>query len=145
MPSLCTISRALRRSVPCLVLALSLGACGDSADPEPSGPLPPRAAPSLPSVADGVSQEGVPQLVNLLVQDGRVQGVGATVEVRLNARVRLTVIADTADVLLVRDYDVRAQLAVDQPTQVEFLVSRQGDVEVVLQQTGQVLTTLVVS
>lgn len=145
MPSLRAISTAVRRAAPCLVLAVSLAACGDSTDPEPSGPLPPRAAPSLPSVAEGVSQEGVPQLVNLLVQDGRVQGVGPTVEVNLNAPVRLTVIADTADVLLVRDYDVRAQLAVDQPTQVEFLASRQGDVEVVLEQSGQVLTTLVVS
>lgn len=87
----------------------------------------------------------MPQLVSLLVQGGRVQGVGATVDVRLNSRVRLTVIADTADVLLVRDYDVRAPLAVDQPTQVEFLAARQGDVEVVLEQTGQVLTTLIVS
>lgn len=145
MPSLRTIPTALRRAVPCLVVTVSLAACGASADPEPSGPLPPRAAPSLPSVADGVSQEGVPQLVNLLVRRGQVQGVGPTVEVQLNTRVRLTVIADTADVLLVRDYDVRAQLAVDQPTQVEFLASRQGDVEVVLEQSGQVLTTLVVT
>lgn len=145
MPFLRTASSAVRRAVPGLVLVLSLAACGSSEDPEPSGLLPPRAAPSLPSVADGVSQEGVPQLVNLLVQDGRVQGVGATVDVRLNSRVRLTVIADTADVLLVRDYGIRAPLAVDQPTQVEFLASRQGDAEVVLEQSGQVLTTLVVS
>ncbi len=145
MPSPRTISTTLRRTVPCLVLAVSLGACGGGEDPDPSGPRPPRAAPSLPSVAEGVSQEGVPQLVNLLVERGQVQGVGPTVEVNLNAQVRLTVIADTADVLLVRDYDVRAQLAVDQPTQVEFLASRPGDVEVVLEQSGQVLTTLVVS
>lgn len=145
MPRLPRRPPSLRRAVLCLLLALPAAACGSAGDPEPSGTFPPLAVPSLPSVADGVSQDGVPQLVNVLVAGGEVRGVDAVVEVRLNTRVRLTVLADTADVLLVRDYDVRTQLAVDQPVQVEILASRQGEAEVVLEQSGLVLTTLRIS
>lgn len=101
--------------------------------------------PSLPSVADGISQLGVPQLVNLVVTNGVVTGVPATVEVGINAPVRLTVLSDAAAVLLVRGYDVRVQLTVDQPGQVEFLAARTGDFDVVLEPSGLVLTTLQVS
>lgn len=129
----------------CLLSVLVLlSACG-SPDPQPSGLRPPRASPSLPSVADGVSQSGLPRLVNLVVTDGRVTGVETLVEIGINTPVRLTVLSDVADVLLVRDYDLRAQLPVDQPTQLEFLAGRTGDVEVVLEQSGLVLTTLRVS
>lgn len=134
----------LRGTAFCLLL-LPVAGCGNAGDPEPAGTFPPLAAPSLPSVADGVSQEGVPQLVTVLVSGDEVSGVRGVVEVRLNTRVRLTVLADTADVLLVRDYDVRTQLAVNQPVQVEILASRQGEAEVVLEQSGLVLTTLLIS
>ncbi|MBW3648588.1 MAG: hypothetical protein KY440_12630 [Actinobacteria bacterium] len=127
-----------------LSVLLLLSACS-SPDPEPSGLRPPRASPSLPSVADGVSQSGVPRLVNVVVTDGRVTGVEALVEIGFNTPVRLTVLSDVADVLLVRDYDLRAQLPVDQPTQLEFLAGRTGDAQVVLEQSGVVLTTLRVS
>lgn len=127
-----------------LSVLVLLSACGGT-DPEPSGLRPPRAAPSLPSVADGVSQDGVPRLVNLVVTGGQVTGVEGIVEIGINSPVRLTVVSDTADVLLVRDYDLRAQLPVDQPTQLEFLAGRTGDVAVVLEQSGILLTTLRVS
>lgn len=127
-----------------LSVLVLLSACG-GADPQPSGLRPPRASPSLPSVADGVSQDTVPRLVNLVVTAGRVTGVEAVVEIGVHTPVRLTVLSDVADVLLVRDYDVRAQLPVDQPTQLEFLAGRTGDVKVVLEQSGLVLTTLRVS
>jgi len=96
-------------------------------------------------VADGVSQEGVPKLINLVVTGKAVSGVESTVAVARNTPVRLTVLADTADVLLVRGYDVRTQLTVGEPVQVAFLASRPGDAAVVLERTGTVLTTLRVS
>ncbi len=127
-----------------LSVLVLLSACG-GVDPQPSGLRPPRASPSLPSVADGVSQDGVPRLVNLVVTAGRVTGVEGVVEIGINTPVRVTVLSDVADVLLVRDYDLRAQLSVDQPTQLEFLAGRTGDAAVVLEQSGLVLTTLRVS
>jgi hypothetical protein len=133
------------RALVALLLALPLAACGDDEDPPPSGAAPPLASPELPSVAEGVSQEGVPQLVNLVVTDEQVTGVGATVAVPLNTPVRLTVITDTADVLLVERYDLRSQLTVGEPVQLELIASEAGDAQVVLERTGQVLTTLQVS
>ena len=128
-----------------LLLVLPLAACGEEADPLPSGAAPPLASPELSSVAEGVSQEGVPQLVNLVVTGGEVTGVGATVPIPLNTPVRLTVISDTADVLLVRGYDLRSQLTVGEPVQLEFIASKRGDAPVVLERSGTVLTTLRVS
>lgn len=127
------------------LLALVLAGCGADQDPQPSGAFPPITTPSLPSVADGVSQEGVPKLINLVVTDKQVSGVEKTVAVPRNTPVRLTVLADTADVLLVRGYDIRTQVTVGEPAQVAFLASRPGDAVVVLERTGTVLTTLRVS
>ncbi|MCW2713470.1 MAG: hypothetical protein JWN88_517 [Frankiales bacterium] len=126
-------------------LTLALAGCGDDEDPQPSGAFPPLASPSLPSVAEGVSQEGVPKLINLVVTGGAVSGVDSVVPVPRNTPVRLTVLADTADVLLVRGYDVRAQITVGEPVQISLLASRAGDAAVVLERTGTVLTTLRVS
>jgi len=80
-----------------------------------------------------------------VVRDGTVTGVSDTVEVVVNTRVRLTVLADTADVLLIRGYDVRAQLTVNEPAQVNIIATLAGDAQVVLEQSGTVLTTLRVS
>lgn len=138
-------TRCRRAASSLLLVALPLLACGGGADPQPSGEFPPLASPSLPSVADGVSQRGVPQLINAVVAGGTVTSVGSTVDVGLNTRVRLTVLADTADVLLVRGYDLRAQLTVNQPVLLEFLAARPGDADVVLESSTAVLTTLRVS
>ena len=144
MPLPRTISFPFRRAALSLLLALPLMACGGQ-DPEPSGAFPPLASPNLPSVADGVSQLGVPDLITALVTAGQVTGVGGMVDVALNTPVRLTVLADVADVVLVRSYDLRAQLTIDQPVQVEFIADHVGDAQVVLEKTGVVLTTLRVS
>jgi len=129
-----------------LLVALTLVACGADEDPAPSGAAPPLSSPDLPSVAEGVSQEGVPQLVNLVVTAGQVTGVGATVPIPLDTPVRLTVITDTADVLLVKGgYDLRSQLTVGEPVQLEFIASQAGDAPVLLERNGTVLTTLRVS
>lgn len=137
---------SLARTTPLvLALALSLTACGGGEDPEPSGPRPDLAQPDLPSVADGVSQQGQPQLVNLLVEDGRVIGVPATVDLALNTRVRLTVTADVADELVVKGYDAVTQLTVDEPVQLTLIVDEPGEFPVSLVSSGKVLTTLRVS
>lgn len=127
------------------MLVLPLAACGDEADPQPSGAFPSIAPPSLPSVADGVSQEGEPKVISLVVTGDRVTGAASTVAVPRNTPIRLSVLADVADVLLVKGPDVRAQLTVGEPVQLEFLATTPGSIPVVLERTGKVLTTLRVS
>lgn len=58
-----------------LLLTVVLTACGGDVDPTPSGAFPTMAAASQPSVADGVSQEGVPLLVNVVVDTRAVSPV----------------------------------------------------------------------
>ena len=128
-------------AVPLVLLVLLVG-CSAGIDPEPSGALPTEVAERLPAVADGVSQAGVPQLINLTVMGGRTTGVDSVVPVHLNVAVRLTVLADTADVLLVRGYDIRVRLAIDAPVQLSFLAHQAGSFDVVLENSGQVLTRL---
>lgn len=128
-----------------LSLATALSGCGGDERPEPSGPLPVVARPSLPSVADGVGQQGQPRVISLLVTPDRVLGVGDVVEVPLNTPVRLVVTAERADVLRVGGYDLRVQLTVDEPVPLSFVASRAGEFDVSLDGADRVLTRLRVS
>ncbi len=125
--------------------AVTLAGCGDGADPEPSGRAPLLVQPSQPSVADDITQEGVPQLVSVTLADGAVTGAIGSVPVALNTRVRLTALTDTSEVLLVQGYGVRAQLTVGEPVQLTFIADRRGTFPVVLEASGKVLTTLQVN
>lgn len=138
-------ARPLARTAGALLLALTLLGCGDDVDPEPSGAAPTVVAPSLPSVASGVTQAGVPQLVNVTVRDGVVTGAAGSIALATNTRVRLTVLADTADTLLVDGYDLRAKVTIDDPVQLAFIADRPGTFAVRLEKAGTVLTRLVVS
>lgn len=140
-----TASRLVRTTLVVPALALVLAGCGASEDPEPSGARPDLARPDLPSVAEGVSQDGQPQLVNLVLVDGRVSGVPETVGIAVNTRVRLTVTADVADELVVEGYDTTTQLTVDEPVQLTLILDEPGEFPVSLVSSGKVLTTLRVS
>lgn len=139
-----TAPRLTRTTPVVLALVLSLAACGGGEDPKPTGPRPDVAQPDLPSVAEGLSQEGQPKLVNLVLEDGQVIGVPATVELERNTRVRLTVTADVADTLVITGYDATAQLTVGEPVQLTLIVDKPGEFPVALG-SGKVLTTLRVS
>jgi len=129
-----------------LLLALGVGlaltGCGPSVDPRPSGSAPVVVRPSLPSVASGISQAGVPELINVGIANGVVTGASGPVAVAQNTPVRLTVLSDTAETLLVSGYELRAQLTVGEPVQLAFIADRTGRYEVVLEESGTVLTTL---
>jgi hypothetical protein len=130
----------------CLLLALGVGlaltGCGPSVDPRPSGSAPVVVRPSLPSVASGISQAGVPELINVGIANGVVTGASGPVAIAQNTPVRLTVLSDTAETLLVSGYELRAQLTVGEPVQLAFIADRTGRYEVVLEESGTVLTTL---
>lgn len=138
-------ARPLTRTALALALGLGLVACGDDVDPMPSAEAPRTVTPSLPQVASGVTQQGVPQLVNVGLRDGRVTGASGPVALQKDTPVRLTALTDTADTLLVEGYDLRAQLTVDEPVQLAFIADRVGRFEVVLEDSGTVLTVLEVS
>ena len=138
------LGRPPRRAAVLLVLCtgLVLTGCGADVDPEPSGRAPVVVRPSLPSVASGVAQAGVPRLINVGIEDGVLTGASGVVSVAQNTPVRLTVLTDTAERLLVRGYELRAQLTVDEPVQLAFIADRTGSYPVVLEESGTVLTTL---
>ena len=143
MPALARL-RPLSRPALVLVVAAALAGCGGGEDPEPGSRAPVLVRPSLPQVASGVTQDGVPLLVNVGYSEGSVTGASRSVSLRQNTPVRVTVISDKTDKVLVRGYEVREQLAVGQPVQVAFIADRVGTFEIVPEDTGTVLTRVVV-
>ncbi len=133
-------ARSSRGALLALLLVLPTTACS-SEDPEPAGPRPVLVQPSQPGVASDVGQS-TQRRISLIVTKGRTSGVSEVVEVRLNTRIRLTVTADVADVLVVEGYGARAQLTVDEPASLTFIADRAGDFAVSLERSGQVLTRL---
>ena len=141
MPSPC--ARVRRAPV---LLAVALGAAaltGCGSDPvTPSGPRPVVVEPENPSVASSVADPTTPRIVSVVVTDGSTTGDTGTVDVRQNAPVRLVVISDTADTVVVEGYDLTALATAEVPVQLEFLAARQGTFRVVLRDSGLELTTL---
>ena len=126
------------------LLGLTLAACS-SADPTPNGPLPSLAVPSLPAVASNVAQGMVPRLIAVSIMDGQITGETGEIDVKVNTFVRITVLADVTDVLLVKGYDARQQVTVGSPTELEFLLKQTGRFDVVLEKSGLQIATLVVT
>ncbi len=124
-----------------VLLGLSVAACGGE-DATPSGPLPSLSRPSKPAVASGVSQAGEPLIVGVTLVGGRVTGDTGPVSVAVGTPIRLTVLSDVADVLLVTGYDRREQVTVNNPVQLEFVADRSGTFEVLLEASGTTITTL---
>ena len=137
MPSLVATSRP----VLAVLLALPLAACG-GADPVPSGERPVVAQPDTPSVASAVADPTAPRIISIVVTDGQRTGDVGVVEVKRNAPVRLVVISDDADTVLVQGYDLRALATADVPVQLDFLTDRAGEFPVVLEDSGLELTRL---
>ena len=138
MPSLALSSRPLLA----LLLVLSLGACGGGEDPRPSGDRPVLAEAENPSVADGVADPAAPRIINVVVTDGRRTGDTGVVEVDRNVPVRVVVISDRSDTLLVQGLDLRALATAEVPVQLDFVAERTGEFPIVLQDSGLELTRL---
>jgi hypothetical protein len=127
-----------------VVLPFVLGAvaaCGDE-PPAVSQPRPVLSTPNNPSVADALPERYVPQLVNVTFVDGVLTGDVGSVPVVLGSVVRLTLVTDVVDTVVIEGFDQTILTAVNQPTQIELLADEAGAFDVRLQDSGQVLTTL---
>jgi hypothetical protein len=127
-----------------LLLAVPLAACG-GADPVPSGERPLLAEADNPDVADSVADPTTPRIVSIVRTDGALTGDTGVVTVRRNVPVRLVVISDETDTVLVQGYDLTALATADVPVQLDFIADQAGDFPVVLRDSGVELTRLRVS
>lgn len=127
-----------------VLLLLALAGCG-SEEPVPSGERPLVVEPNNPSVASAIANPIAPRIISIVVEDGTTTGDIGTVELKRNVPVRLVVISDSTDTLLVQGYDLRALATAEVPVQLDFLASRGGDFPVVLEKAGKELTRLRVS
>jgi hypothetical protein len=136
----------LARAVALLTLSAVPGLAACSEPPEaPVEPRPVVSSPNSFSVAEALTDGKVePQLVNVNYLDGQVTGDGGRVPVRLGSLVRLTVVADVAETVVVEGFDQTFLTAVDQPVQIVLLAQRAGEFDVTLRESGETLTTLVV-
>lgn len=124
--------------VPLVVL---LAGCG-GADPVPSGDRPLVVQPDNPGVASSVADPTAPRIVSVVLDGDTLTGDTGVVEVRQNVPLRLVVISDRTDTVLVEGYDLRALATAEVPVQLEFLAARTGDFRVVLEGSGRELTRL---
>lgn len=141
MPS----SRALARLlIPVLLTALPQVGCGGE-EPVASGDRPVVVAPDNPSVAGSVEEPLAPRIVSVVITEGATTGDTGVVSLQRNVPVRLTVISDVADTVLVEGYDLRAVATAGVPVQLDFLAATAGEFRVRLTDSGLTLTTLQVS
>lgn len=141
MPSPAALARLL---LTVLLTALPQVGCGDE-EPVPAGDRPVVATPDNPSVADSVDDPTAPRIVSVVVTGDALTGDTGTVALERNVPVRLTVISDQAQTLLVEGYDLRALATAGVPVQLDFLADRAGEFRVVLEESALLLTTLRVS
>jgi hypothetical protein len=123
------------------LLTASLASCG-GADPVPSGDRPVVVRPDNPSVASSVADPLAPRIISIVVEDGSTTGDTGVVELKRNVPVRLVVISDQTDTVLVEDYRLRALATAEVPVQLDFLASQPGEFRVLLEDSGLLLTRL---
>lgn len=141
MPSPTALARLL---LTVLLTALPQVGCGDE-EPTASGDRPVVATPDNPSVADSVDDPTAPRIVSVVATGDELTGDTGTVVLQRDVPVRVTVISDRTQTVLVEGYDLRALATAGVPVQLDFLVDRAGEFRVVLEESGRVLTTLSVS
>ena len=131
----------LARAVVPLLALVALVGCGDE-PPAVSEPRPVLSSPNNPSVAEGLPDRNAPQLVSVTFIDGQLTGDVGGVPVKLGSLVRVTVVTDVSETVVVEGFDARILTSIDQPVQLELLAQEAGEFDVRLEESGEVLTTL---
>lgn len=129
-----------------LTAATSLAGCAEE-EPVVTTPRPEVVSPNAPSVSTALPERpdrNVPQLVNIVFEDGVATGDTGEVPVRLNSLVRLSVITDATDVVVVEGFGQTVQTQADRAVQLELLADRAGSFPVRLRDGRTLLCTLVV-
>lgn len=125
-----------------LPLALLLAACGEEGPGSFEATSPPLATPNRAEVAEELPAREAPQIISVTLADGQVTGDTGTVPVVLNSPVRLTVVVDVADTVIVDGYGFSLRTEINSPVQLEFPADIAGTFLVRLEESGRVLTTL---
>ena len=128
------------------MLVGALVGCSE-APPIETTPRPVISSPNAPDVSTALPERpdrSIAQIVNVSLLDGGVTGDIGEVAVQVGSLVRVTVLSDVADVVVVEGYGQTVQTAVDQAVQLELLADEAGSFDVTLRDSGQRLTTLVV-
>lgn len=123
------------------MLALGLTACGEE-PPAVSEPRPRLSAPNDLSVASELSENQDVQLVNVVFIDGQLTGDVGNVPVVLGSMVRLTIVTDVVETVVVEGFEQQILTAADQPVQLELVAQEAGEFDVKLRESGKVLVTL---
>lgn len=134
------------RAGACLLLLGALVGCSEE-PPIATTPRPVVSSPNAPSVSTALPERpdrAVPQIVNVSLQDGGVTGDTGEVRVNLGSLVRLTVLSDVSDVVVLEGYGQTVLTSVDQAVQLDVLADQRGTFDVRLRDSGMRLTTLVV-
>lgn len=138
-----------RAGAPLLLAALLGGVLSGCTEQPPieTTPRPVVSSPNAPSVSSALPERpdrAVPQIVSVTFVDGVLTGDVGTVPVQLGSLVRLTVVSDVADVVVVGGYGQSIRTAIDRAVQIEVLADMAGSFDVRLRDSGTLLTTLVV-
>lgn len=127
-----------------VTLPLALGALAGCSEEPPavSQPRPVLSEANGLDSAAGLTDDEDVQLVNVTFIDGVLTGDVGIVPVALGSPLRLTVVTDVADTVVIEGFDQNILTAIDQPVQIELIASDAGEFDVKLQKSGKVLTTL---
>jgi nitrous oxide reductase len=127
------------------VLVLAVGCAGGGPAPAGSAGQSVSAQPPPTQSPNGSPpRDASNKTISVRINNGKVEGVPARVEVNRGTRVRLEVTSDRSDELHVHGYDKTARLAPSSPAAVTFVADLPGVFEVETHDSGLLLFQLVV-
>lgn len=124
------------------LLVVLLSGCAEEGPGSFEATRAPLATPNRADVADEIPVRGVPQVIGLTLAGGAVSGDTGDVAVVLNSPVRVTVLADVVDTVVIDGYDLTFLTTIGSAAQLEFVADRPGAFPVRLEDSGLVLATL---
>lgn len=134
-----------------LVVAVALAGCAGTDPSSADSPTPGSSAadgggaPATTGADPSPSAAAEGQRIDVQVSGGRVTGDTGRVPVGVGTAVTLVVTSDVADQAHLHGYDLAADLAPDEPTELAFDATIPGVFELELHDAGTVLLSLQVS